>query len=367
MKSNQELYNERLTRFKKAIALEKPDKTPMQWDGDAFCANLMGVKLSEFAVNPELSISTLIRSMNELGDVDVVDVGATYAPFVGVNNLSKMKIPGKELPEGKLWQVDETGLMTEEDYDIILDKGFEAFLNNFMVNKLNLNFEEFGAEMEKFAEAPQRYKDAGYVNSGTVMPYAELDFLSGGRTMAKFTRDLYRMPDKLEAVLELINEYNIETIKPQLTPDTITAWVGFGRGACEFYTPKVWERFVWKYYKKVADVLIENGVTVQWHMDGNYERGLSYFRDFEKGKGLFCTDGLTDIYKVKEVLGDMMCIRGNVQAPLLVLGTPDEVYNYANQLKRDMGPGFVMGVACWTPPNAKVENVKAMIAAASGK
>ncbi|MCR4436362.1 MAG: uroporphyrinogen-III decarboxylase, partial [Eubacteriales bacterium] len=354
--------------FKKAIALEKPDKTPMQFNGDAFCANHMGVKLSEIAVNTELCITTIINSVNELGDIDVVDYGATYAPAVGMYNLSNTKVPGRQLPEDSLWQVDETGTMTEEDYDTILDKGFEAFFNDFTANRLNIDFQEMEEQMGKAAEAPKRYAEAGYVNSSTIAPGGEVDYLSGGRTMAKFARDLYRMPDKVYAALDIIHEYNINSLKQQLkNGNAVTGMIAAGRGACDFYSPKIWERVIWKYYKNLADLLIENGVTVQWHMDGNYERGLSYFRDFEKGTCLFCPDGQTDIYKVKEVLGDISCIRGDVPAPLLVLGTPEDVHNYASRLIRDMGPGFVMGVACCTPPNAKVENVKAMIAAASGK
>lgn len=98
MKSNEELYNERLIRFKKAIALEKSDKTTMQFNAEAFCAKQMGVKLSDFCVNAELSITTIINCLNLLGDVDVMDKGYLYAPILGTGNLAKVKVPGKELP-----------------------------------------------------------------------------------------------------------------------------------------------------------------------------------------------------------------------------------------------------------------------------
>ncbi|MCR4437403.1 MAG: uroporphyrinogen-III decarboxylase, partial [Eubacteriales bacterium] len=354
--------------FKKAIALEKPDKTPMQFNAEAFCARQMGVKLSEFAVNAELSITTIINCINMLGDIDVMDIGAMYAPILGTGNLAKVKIPGRQLPEDSLWQVDETERMTVEDYDTILDKGFEAFYDDFMVTRLEIDMHEFHEQLAKMAEGPQRYAEAGYVNSSTIMANGEVDFLTGGRTIPKFMRDLYRMPDKVYAVLDVIHEYNISFLKQQLQAgDAVTVFCGAGRGNCELYPPKIWERIVWKYYKGVADLVTEAGVAVQWHMDGNYELGLPYFRELKKRTCLFCPDGLTDIYKVKEVLGDMMCIRGDVQPALLVIGTPDEVYAYANRLIRDMGNGFVMGVGCSTPANAKLENVKAMIAAASGK
>lgn len=53
---------------------------------------------------------------------------------------------------------------------------------------------------------------------------------------------------------------------------------------------------------------------------------------------------------------------------MLTLGTPDEVYNYSTKLIKDLGPtGYILGQGCDIPPNSKVENVKAMIAAATGK
>jgi uroporphyrinogen-III decarboxylase len=70
---------------------------------------------------------------------------------------------------------------------------------------------------------------------------------------------------------------------------------------------------------------------------------------------------------MKEVLGDHMCINGDVPATMLTLATPDEVFNYSRRLIREIGPtGFILGQGCDIPPNAKLENVKAMIAAASG-
>ncbi|WP_245692730.1 uroporphyrinogen decarboxylase family protein [Sporomusa acidovorans] len=79
------------------------------------------------------------------------------------------------------------------------------------------------------------------------------------------------------------------------------------------------------------------------------------------------TDGATNIYKIKEILGDRMCIKGDVPAALFTLGTPEDVYHYCTKLIKDMGTGFILASGCAVPVNAKVENVKAMIAAANGK
>ncbi|HWR42972.1 uroporphyrinogen decarboxylase family protein [Sporomusa sp.] len=368
MKNGQDLYNEHLTRFNKAVALEKTDRTPVMFNANDFCAVQRGVKLSEFSLDMTLAGQTIFDCLQTLGDVDANEFFGAYPPIVGLGNLSKVKFAGRGLPEDMPLQIDEAELLTLEDYDTILDKGFEAFFNDFTVNRLGFDFAEFEAMIPAMIEAQMKFVQAGYVTCSTAMASFEIDYLSGGRTMRKIVHDLFRMPDKLEAVMDVIHDYHINSLRQQIREaKPTTVFTGAGRGACEYYSPKIWDRFVWKYYKKIADMIIEEGAIVQWHMDGNYERGLEYFRDFPKGKCIFCPDGGTDIRKVKEVLGDMMCIRGDVPAAMLVLGTPDEVYKYATDLIKDMGSGFIMSAACMVPMNAKLENVKAMVSAATGK
>lgn len=72
--------------------------------------------------------------------------------------------------------------------------------------------------------------------------------------------------------------------------------------------------------------------------------------------------------KLAEVMADRMCINGDVPPSLLALGTEDEVYNYSAKLIKETGSeGFILGQGCDIPVNAKIENVKAMISAATGK
>ncbi|ADK15178.1 MULTISPECIES: uroporphyrinogen decarboxylase family protein [Clostridium] len=144
-------------------------------------------------------------------------------------------------------------------------------------------------------------------------------------------------------------------------------FIAMGRGCPDFYNPKLWEKFVWKNLKKITDAIIETGAAASFHADSNWKRGLDYFKEFPKGTCVFETDGTTDIYKIKEKLGDRMCIKGDVQASKFALGTPDEVYDYSSHLIKDMGPGFILSSGCDIPANAKIENVKAMISAAAGK
>jgi uroporphyrinogen-III decarboxylase len=56
---------------------------------------------------------------------------------------------------------------------------------------------------------------------------------------------------------------------------------------------------------------------------------------------------------------------GDVSAAMLFMESPDNVYDYSSRLIRELGPeGFILHSGCDIPTNAKLENVKAMVAAA---
>ena len=81
MKTAQELLNERSTRIKKAIALEKPDRTPVVLSADAFCANLMGVKMSEFCADIKLTNKAMLDTLKTLGEVDGMNSSFAFLPI----------------------------------------------------------------------------------------------------------------------------------------------------------------------------------------------------------------------------------------------------------------------------------------------
>jgi uroporphyrinogen-III decarboxylase len=67
------------------------------------------------------------------------------------------------------------------------------------------------------------------------------------------------------------------------------------------------------------------------------------------------------MFKAKEVLGDTVCIRGNVPLSILVAGTSDDVKAYCKKLIDvcGKGGGFIMDAATGLD-DAKPENVRAM-------
>jgi len=186
--------------------------------------------------------------------------------------------------------------------------------------------------------------------------------------MAKFNRDLFRMP---EQVLEASNLAQAEAL-PMIEGligmvEPFAVMVPIGRASRQYFSRKIQEKFIFPHYRELCETVIAAGAYVACHVDDNFDRDLDFMLTLPKGKCIFQADSSTNIFKLKEAVGDHMCIMGDVPAAMLALGTPDEVYAYATRLIRELGPrAFILSSGCDVPPNAKVENIKAMLSAASG-
>ncbi|MBQ4045271.1 MAG: hypothetical protein II627_02385 [Lachnospiraceae bacterium] len=63
----------------------------------------------------------------------------------------------------------------------------------------------------------------------------------------------------------------------------------------------------------------------------------------------------------KEIVGDNICIMGDVPAEMLAFSKPEKVYDYVTKLLKTMGPvGYMVCSGCDVPFNARLENVQMM-------
>ena len=363
-----QLYQERLSRIRKAVALEPVDKVPIAPCANAFFARHKGLKLSEYVHNLERNADVALETLTELGNVDATQA-TVFGPYLLPTMwLSDIAVPGVELSDDDMWQVVEKRNVTEKDYDFILAHGFEAFYVPYVQKRLKHDyFEKCGPFFEYAPIAGQRFKDASIPCICDFLMITPFEFFCGGRSLEVFfLDDLLEKPDKIEKIFELTMEYTMadyrkrfEIMKP------IGVWVGGWRSASEMMSPKLWDRFVWPYMKAYADLALECGAIPIFHLDSNWNRSFEYFKQMPKGKCILALDGKSDIYLAKKVLGDHMCILGDVKAELLAFGEPEDVYKKCTELIRDIGPtGFILASGCDIPSNAKYENVMAMVRAA---
>ena len=358
------LFLERMGRLQTAVACGTPDRVPISLVMDAFAANTMGVKLSDFVKDVDVAGQAMLSTMEKLGDVDSIQ-SATYLPAVlGMLWLSPVKLPGRDLPEDSLWQLDEQVRIMPEDYDHILDSGWGQWFGQYVGKHLG----EAAAAGQALQEAGVRwvgeYMKRGYVvfavAGGVDHPF---EHLCGGRSVREFMLDLFKMPDKVQAVLDVIMAEKRDQARQMVrTIGPIGYWVGGWRTAPEFLSPRLWNRFVWPYMKELIEIVAEEGGIPILHFDANWDREIERLLELPARRCVLSLDGKTDIFRAKKILAGHMCLLGDVPAALLTLGTVKEVQAYCDRLLTGVGPdGFIMAMGCAIPPDAKFENVKAMV------
>jgi uroporphyrinogen-III decarboxylase len=205
------------------------------------------------------------------------------------------------------------------------------------------------------------------LSGGTVsLPF---ELLCGGRSLNSFFIDLMTMPDKIQEVMDAMMPHLVSHIcKRAKTEGFPAVWIGGWRSASNMISRSLWERFVWPYFEKAVDDVVNSGLIALLHLDSDWTRDLAFFRSLPKAKCILATDGQTDLFKAKEILSGHMCLMGDVPATMLAFGTPDEVYEYSTKLIEELGPeGFILHSGCDIPMDAKLPNVQAMLAAATGR
>lgn len=362
-------FLESLNRIKTAVELGMPDRQPVVLQLSAFAARHTGVSLADFCASPAISNGAIINSAQALGGVDGVTMMMMNPRIFALEGLAEVRIPGVELAPNDMWQVHEVELMETDDYDKIINYGFGAWLTEQYVPK---NFGNLMASLRPMFEyAPTAARNV--INAG-LLPFAPAAAVTpfqsfmGGRSLVKFNRDLFKMPEKVMEAMDVAQKDVLNNVKRLIEKShPFAIMTPIGRASGVFYSRKVQDKFIFPHFKELVETIVASGAYAALHVDDNFERDLDFFLTLPKGKCIFQADGTTDIMKLRKALDGHMCIMGDVPATMLALGTPEEVYAYASRLKNEIGPkGFILSSGCDVPPNAKVENVKALVAAGRG-
>ena len=121
------------------------------------------------------------------------------------------------------------------------------------------------------------------------------------------------------------------------------AFIPLHRGSDGFMSLKQFEKFYWPQLKDMVVQLVEAGITPSLYYEGVWDQRLEYLTELPKGKtiGLFQD---SDIFKVKEVVGDTLCIMGGMPIPLLKNGSPEAIRERTHKVCEEVGKdgGFMM-------------------------
>jgi hypothetical protein len=365
------MIKETMTREQRLLAAVthgKLDRIPFSSMLDDFALKQKGVprQFSRDAAYTARVLQAYHEIYDDLGGYDFqwhAGLGFSYSSWHGCMDMVVNSVPGKE---GAV--MPEREVLTQEDYDKIIKLGWNGFCREFYPRVSGLSIEQIDEMQKKQFSAMQEdrkwWEERGVpiLMGGTTMNCEMI--LSLGRTLTKLTLDIYRQPDKIQAVIEaMVGDCINNTLRNARATGIPWAHILLARGSSTFYNIPTFERFVFASIKKMVEAFVSAGLFVNMHLDTNWILNLPYFKEFPINKCMVELDSVTDIFKAKEILSGHVCIKGDVPATMLSLGKPEDVSAYCRKLIDVIGKGggFILSTGCTCPVDAKYENVKAMI------
>ncbi len=196
--------------------------------------------MAEFLCSPTKTLDTMIEAFEIVGDGDAINYGSFWPYGLCYDFMAKVRVPGVDLAENEMWQVEEKELLAREDYERIVALGWPEFFDRCMKERI---LDDVPAERLppswKFPDVRSAWSERGVpvLSGGDVTTPIEL--LCGARSFFEFFIDLAEIPDVVEAAME--------AIVPHLTARTVRAaeqrgypaiWVGGWHGAPACSPPK---------------------------------------------------------------------------------------------------------------------------------
>ncbi|MHA1799672.1 MAG: uroporphyrinogen decarboxylase family protein [Candidatus Helarchaeota archaeon] len=404
-KDNQELFFQRAERILTALKLKTPDRIPVSTlAGQILPAYHAGITGEEYLFNKKASIKAYLKFIEDFPS-DLI-----LAPFFssGVGHLlvaagvTFIKLPGIDLDPRIGYQFEEKPSMEAEDYPnfgrkFLIEKVLPEKVGLAKKNKpkgvslwktMRLGSGMIFDMMHNFDLIESRGMPV-FIGSMGSQPFDLVSLILRG--LRGVSIDIRRRPQEVRRICDmvapaLLNSYLMTAkffertrtlpegydVDPELFKNKKKKKINFRAGVffvCErsfMFNPKQFQEISFPSLKLVLEGLVENGFVPIVQFEQDVTHLLEIIRELPgPGKIMFSCD-LSNILKVKEVVGDKMCVLGNVPSGLLTVGTPKQIDDYCKKLITDMkeidgGAGFILGPACSLPDEAKLENVKAMI------
>lgn len=174
---------------------------------------------------------------------------------------------------------------------------------------------------------------------GIVGQNAPYDMLADNvRGFLNVPMDIYEIPDKVHAAIDVMTEYALENVRSFQAAGSKYCFIPLHGGTDDFMNNETYLEFYWPSLRRVMDEIIRCGMIPYVFFEGKYNSRLEILRDVPKGKCIYMFEQV-DIARAKQILGDTVCICGNLPTTMLQFGTPQEVVDETKRMLDLCAPG----------------------------
>ncbi len=351
-------------RFWKAVHGEKPDRVPVSPYVVYFAAILAGMRPAAFGWSVEKSHEALFRTYEYFDkELDALNIQSMRFAYMGVfPSAYSLLYFNWEFPPEDLPQFAQKGDQYGVDlYDRIVEEGFTYLIPPSRIDMDKIE-ETYFEETLRHRQWMDKWDTEDVVNIAGPTATIPADILLFVRGTEGFG-DLILYPEKIKEINDLMTPGMIAVNKFWATRASSNIQrVSIHNFTADLVSPKMFEDLCWPWMKKIIQDLLEEDCTVVLHLDGNWTPLLHFFQDLPPKRIIMELEN-TDMKEAKKILGNRVCLKGNVPCTDLAFGTVSQVEDRCKQLIDDcgVGGGFILSSGCEAPLNSRPENIATMI------
>lgn len=374
------MYEERITRIKKTLKRENPDRVPVVLKLYGWLIQYYGYSMEEFYVsNPDIAVEIYTRAVDEFG----------FDGIFNLNNVTPLAAT-KEL-DGGLYVLGNEGIqvsnlsahvMKADEYSLIADDFIGYLRDNILPRRfkklsngnsetayqsLKSAYEKYAWYMGRAIKGFDEIEKAGCpIMWGKGVLMHPIDFIMDYlRDFSGLIADLRRQPELVIEAANAMQKHFMQNVFSKFKSFDDGHGVFWPMHLAPFLKPKDFEKFYYPYLRESLKYCINNKIYVGLFMEGNWEPYFDILQDLPDNNYLIGSMEKGDYKKFKEKLGKKMTICGGIPVNMLSFKSKEECVKYTKKLIDDCaeGSGFIMDtdMSMLRLNDAKPENIKAVI------
>ena len=403
-------HDEKEARIRATIALQEPDRVPVQVSGSIYAVAQTGHTMAEVVYDE--SMEAMKEAMFWYQDTFEPDTAMGAEQLAGQGRALEIIAPtfidwpgrpGNKLDDNSLMQFIEFEVLEDEDFEFFFSDrtGWEMkksmpLLAGFAapLKDLKIPLSHRGTMMDiirSFAKPEVRqlvdqcvwlndfFKENARRRAEVNRAAVERGFptFGGGKAMVAFDEysdtlrgtlaslmDLYERPEDVERFIDEYHPQMIDEIK-HMNPDGKKTGkfvnMTLHKGLDGFMSDEYYVKYYWRYLQEIIQTIVDVGMIPYVFCEGKYLTRVQHLKDIPKGKVVYKFED-TPMELAKEVVGDVACITGGFDNTLLSYGTVQQVEDACKKMIDVCAPGggFIFQTKSSLIDTCKPENVEAM-------
>jgi uroporphyrinogen-III decarboxylase len=381
--SKEKLFQERVDRISKAFKHETPDRVPIALMIETWAGHYSGHTIVDLGYDYPKLRESFLKVADDFEEIDALPPAFGVRPgnlYAATQSREFSYYDAEGNPYASVQHIEAGGVMTEDEYPELIADPFK-FIMEKQLPRRYAAFDKPPTERAlAYGQAAIVYKN--YIQGAIAMLGEQLAVEKGLPCLFKGSTempmdvlmDYFRGFKGVSTDIRRHKNQVIEACKALYPLMIKRAIHGIEKGIFPgifiplhiptYLRPKDFETFYWPTFKKMIDTMVENECTPILFMEGNWEPYYDFINDLPKKKVVGLVES-GDFKKMKDAVGDTICIMGGMPVDVINHSTKDEVVKYTEKLIDDLAPGggyiFALDKVLIAPNDANPENLKAAL------